>query len=89
MTIRRDDSISGEQAVIISRLNTDGSIHYMLIVYTLTGENRDARAKLAGRFVLSEDESTVYAARILDGITEEQVRNSFHIIYSEWSTGSL
>lgn len=89
LTIRRDDSISGEQAVIISRLNTDGSIHDMLIVYTLTGENRDARAKLAGRFVLSEDESTVYAARILDGITEEQVRNSFHIIYSEWSTGSL
>ena len=89
LTVRRDDSISGERSVIISRLNIDGSISDMLVIYTITGENRHDRAKLAGRFVLSKDDTTVYAAKILNGITEEEVKNSFHIIYSEWSTGSV
>ena len=86
LTIRRDDSISGERAVIISRLNTDGSINDLLVIYTITGENRVNRAEIAGRFVLTKDDSTVYAAKILGGVTEDEVRNNFHIIYSEWST---
>lgn len=86
LTIRRDDSISGERAVIISRLNTDGSINDLLVIYTITGENRENRAEIAGRFVLTKDDSTVYAAKILGGVTEDEVRNNFHIIYSEWST---
>lgn len=86
LTIRRDDSISGERSVVISRLNTDGSVNDLLVIYTLTGENREDRAKLAGRFTLTKDDSTVYAAKILGGISEDEVRNNFHIIYSEWST---
>lgn len=89
LTVRREDSVSGERSVVISRLNTDGSIHDLLVIYTLTGENRSDRSRISGRFVISEEESTIYAAKILGGVTEDEVKESFHIIYSEWSTGSV
>lgn len=89
LTVRRDDSIAGERAVILSRVSADGSINDLLTIYTLTGDNRSERAQIAGRFVILEEDSTVYAARIAAGITEEEVRENFKIIYAEWSTGSV
>lgn len=89
LTVRRDDSIAGERAVILSRVSADGSINDLLTIYTLTGDNRMERAQIAGRFVIVEEDSTVYAARITTGTTEEEVRENFKIIYAEWSTGSV
>jgi len=89
LTIRRDDSLSGERSVIISRLNADGSINDMLILYTISGDNRVNRASQDGRFILTQDDSLVYAAKILNGITEDDVKNNFHIIYSEWGNGPV
>ena len=43
LTVRRDDSVSGERAVILSRLRSDGSLEDYVAVYAITGENR-ARA---------------------------------------------
>lgn len=77
------------RAVILSRVSADGSINDLLTIYTLTGDNRSERAQIAGRFVILEEDSTVYAARIAAGITEEEVRENFKIIYAEWSTGSV
>lgn len=89
LTIRRDDSLSGERSVIISRLNTDGSVNDMLILYTISGDNRISRATQDGRFILTQDDSTVYAAKILNGIAEDDVKSNFHIIYSEWGNGPV
>lgn len=94
LTIRRDDGASGEQAVVFSALDADtGEIIDFLKIYTLTGENRHDRAHQGARFVLVEDSTTIYAARILDTqalqVTEEEVRSHFSVIVSEWMSGAL
>ena len=90
LTVRRDDSTSGEHAVILSRLRSDGSLEDYVAVYAITGENRYERSKLENRFLLQEEGTTVYAAEILDGKTEENtIRSRFHVIYTDWSSGSV
>ena len=90
LTVRRDDSVSGERAVILSRLRSDGSLEDYVAIYAITGENRYERSKLENRFLLQEEGTTVYAAEILDGKTEENtIRSRFHVIYTDWSSGSV
>lgn len=90
LTVRRDDSVSGERAVILSRLRSDGSLEDYAAVYAITGENRYERARLDNRFLLQEEGTTVYAAKILDGKTDENtIRSRFHVIYTDWSSGSV
>ena len=90
LTVRRDDSVSGERAVILSRLRSDGSLEDYVAVYAITGENRYERARLDNRFLLQEEGTTVYAAKILDGKTDENtIRSRFHVIYTDWSSGSV
>ena len=90
LTVRRDDGIPGERAVILSRLGTDGKVNDFLTIYTITGENRSDRARLGDRFVLLEDNATIYAAQILNGsLTQDDVTARFSRIYTEWSSGSV
>lgn len=90
LTVRRDDSVSGERAVILSRLRSDGSLEDYVAVYAITGENRYERARLDNRFLLQEEGTTVYAAKIPDGKTDENtIRSRFHVIYTDWSSGSV
>ena len=90
LTVRRDDSVSGERAVILSRLRSDGSLEDYVAVYAITGENRYERARLDNRFLLQEEGTTVYAAKLLDGKTDENtIRSRFHVIYTDWSSGSV
>lgn len=90
LTVRRDDSVSGKRAVILSRLRSDGSLEDYVAVYAITGENRYERARLDNRFLLQEEGTTVYAAKILDGKTDENtIRSRFHVIYTDWSSGSV
>ena len=90
LTVRRDDSIPGERAVILSRLGTDGNVNDLLIIYTITGENRSDRAKLGDRFILLEDNATIYAAQVLDdSLTQEATAARFNRIFTEWSSGSV
>ena len=90
LTVRRDSSVYGEHAVTLSRLGSDGSVNDLLTIYTLTGENRTDRAAIDGRFILREEESTIYACRIeLETLQERQVENMFHIIYADWGFGSV
>ena len=79
------EDVAGERAVTFS-VGGQG----MLVIYTLTGENRLDRAASDGRFVLSQNEATVYAAMLLPGggeLTEEDIQNSFNLIHAEWQTG--
>jgi len=90
LTVRRDDTIPGERAVILSRLGNDGAINDLLAVYAITGENRSERAKLSGRFVLEESASTVFVGEVLgEGIDKSGIESRFHVIYTEWSAGSI
>ena len=91
ITISRTDSVSGERAVVFSRWNgAEKEPTPFLVIYKLTGPNRSIRAAQAGRFVLSEDDSTIYAASLLGGrwdcgLDEAGVRDRFHRTTSGWN----
>lgn len=86
LKVTAGEDIPGEASARFSkRLGDD-----LFVIYTLTGENRLDRAAAEGRFILAEEETTVYAAEILsDDVTEEEILESFNLIYSEWQTGDL
>ena len=84
--MRRVDDVPGERAVILSRLDPGGSINDLIVIYTITGENRSERARFEGRFVLLEESSTVYSAQILTpDMDPETISSCFHRIYSDWN----
>ena len=58
ITLRREDSVSGERAVIFSVWRGENlPPEDFLIIYALSGENREDKAKRDGRFILlTEDE---------------------------------
>jgi len=92
LSVRREEGlVSGERVVVLSKVEPKtGRIRDLLAVYTLTGENRRERAQLPGRVLLLDDSTTLYAAELLSPsavFTEEEVKNSFRLIYSEWMTG--
>lgn len=92
LTVRREDTVYGERAVVLSRYDPDsGSVADLVTIYTLTGENRHDRAEVGGRFVLRQDSTTVYAAKLAAGsdLSREELEDLFNIIYSEWHTGAL
>ena len=64
----------------------------LMIVYALTGQNREEQATINNRIVLHRTESTIYAADLEPasanyGITKEGLINSFHLILEDWKTG--
>lgn len=91
VTAVRDDSISnrGERAVIFY-FRSGGEYQPFLAIYRLTGNNRQARANLPGRFTLYSDSSTIYCAQLdpsvwACGTDETDLLQRFSIITAEWS----
>lgn len=65
-----------------------------LRITAITGSNRENRAVRGGRFNLSRQQETFYAAELLEanaswayGVTEDEVREAFSLIAAEWSMG--
>lgn len=61
-------------------------------IYALTGRNRDTEASEQNRFALSRGDQVVYAAKLetgsaMYGITEEYLRNNFHLIRMDLKSG--
>jgi hypothetical protein len=97
LTVRRADSLYGERALVFSFVGEggDGAAHDFMKVYTLSGENREERARLAGRFRLLEEGDKIYAAELYgEGMAypwapdEDIVKKSFNRIYSDWLMGA-
>lgn len=96
LTVRREDFVRGERAVVFSLLDPEtGAMEDVLRIFTLSGDNRYARARLTGRFVLSDEGATIYAAALYDppeGFPpvpeKDEIISSFRQIYSDWITGS-
>lgn len=94
LTVRREDVVDGERTVVLSKMEPEtGHITDYLAVYKLTGDNRRDRARLGSRFVLLEDEATIYCARFIkseDGgdnaVSEEDIAAGFKLIQTEWMT---
>ncbi len=95
ITVRRVDSGAGERTLMFSYYSGTGEPVDFLLIHTISGENRDERSKLSGRFILKYSGDTVYAATITQeaeklplSISQEKINAGFHIIYSDWKTGS-
>ena len=61
-------------------------------VYVLTGSEQDTQAAEQNRFILHQGDDVVYACKLgmasgIYGITEDQLMNSFHLIYQDWKSG--
>ena len=91
ITLKRDDSVSGERGVVFYHWNgQEEEPTPFLVIYKLTGGNRTIRAAQGGRFILAEDDSTIYAASLLAnkwdcGLDEAGVRDRFRRTSSGWS----
>ena len=85
-TVRREDAVSGERAIIFSLMGESISdLTDVLAVYTLSGDNKEERARIGDRFIISTEGSKIYAAEILLGaeISADAVRERFGLIYTE------
>lgn len=95
ITVRDQIVLSSERAVVVSLAEKDGGARDFLVIYTVTGDNREERASSGRRFILRHEEDRIYAAAILpaaDGdfpidVDRDTVREGFNILYSEWVTG--
>ena len=65
-----------------------------LRIIALTGSNREVQATRGGRFILSRQSEIIYTAELLDanssweyGLTEDEVREAFSLITTEWTAG--
>ncbi len=97
ITIRREDSDTGERAVVFSRWNGEyKAVTDFLVVYAISGASRDELASRPGRLILYSGAEVTYAAKLL--LTKEdwslapddaQLRRSFGLIYSDWISGSI
>lgn len=96
ITVRRQDTVYGERAIVFSRaLGEDKPVEDFLVIYSLSGENREERAVIDERFVIVAEEETIYAAEILVPLTDfeltinrQLIISNFYIIYSDWITGA-
>lgn len=82
-----------EMAVTLSAMQ-DSQLTDFLRIYTITGENREAKAVSGNRFVLSRQSGTIYAAEFLAGnetwkygLSTERLRSMFNLITTEWQAG--
>lgn len=105
ITVQREDVVSGERTLIFSYIDAsymadanvaadDNKPVDFLKIYTLSGDNREDRAKLPGRFTLHELGDTIYAAEILTSladvtVTKAVITENFRLLYSEWATGVM
>ena len=97
ITIRREDRVSGERVVVFSvitdKKDEEGNpvLRDILEIYSLTGDNREDRAKISGRFITAREDEQIFAAQILSGGEEymdrEYVHGNFRLIHTTWLTG--
>jgi hypothetical protein len=93
--VRREDSVPGERTLIFSYpTGRDTAPIDFLKIYTLSGDNKDDRAKLPERFELLVHGDTIYAGEILqegtsNKVTLEQIKNGFRPLYSDWTIGVI
>ncbi len=94
ITVRREDTDTGERAVVFSLWNGEGKdVTDFLIIYAVTGENRSELAGRDGRLTLLSSSETIYVCKLLLARSEwdkmpdlSYLRENFHLIYAEWST---
>ena len=88
-------SISQDETGVTFYIREDGKVPTpFLRISAVTGSNREIKAVRGGRFLLSRQPKTLYAAELLEGndtwqyaITADEVRAAFSLIQTEWIAG--
>ncbi|MDR1216963.1 MAG: hypothetical protein LBJ99_00045, partial [Oscillospiraceae bacterium] len=99
-TVRRENTAPGERALVFSYIydpdESDPRFEDCLRIYTLSGDNKEERSRLPGRFEIISEGNAIYAGQLLPGAaaygpgaTEEEITESFRLIYSEWLSGAV
>ena len=90
ITISRRDQTSGQREVVFSLWNGENKEpEPFLSIYRLTGSNRLIQSTADGRFVLREEESVIYAAKLHEcswdcGMSPDNLLQSFNTIQNSW-----
>lgn len=92
LSIYRKDSFSADERGVVFALwqNSAQTPEPFLVLYKCTGTNQASRAAQNDRTFLFSDASSTYAYELMPqvwdtGLTEEQLRERFHVIRTEWS----
>ena len=89
ITLSRNDTATGQRAVLFSHLDRDGKAsHPFLVIYKFTSQF--SRAETSNRFILREEEDAVYAAAFYNsdwdcGMDSADLQSAFHLIQSSWT----
>ena len=90
LTVSRRNSVSGERAVVFSRwVNENTPPQDFLIIYRLTGDNREARSTMGNRQVLVTQADEIYSFELLTdqwdcGLDKDGILERFNFIKTEW-----
>ena len=87
-------SVSSDEAMVTFLFQDEnGSPQEFLRITAITGSGRESKAARSGRFILSRQAKTIYTAELLEansswkyGVTEDDVREAFSLIDTEWLT---
>ena len=92
VTITRKDTTYGERIITFGYWNESTEVSTpFLNIYTITGDNREARAQMGDRVVLLSADSTIYAAEFVEcdwdcGLTMDDLSlERFHLITTDWN----
>jgi hypothetical protein len=97
VSVRRDDVVSGERAVVFSFIaGENGPYEDFLKIYKLVGDYGEERAKLPGRVTLMTDGAAVYAFELLEppnsfNLTYDEalIKANFRLIYTDWLSSTF
>jgi len=88
---RKDNTVYSERGVVFSLWRGEYTEPIpFLVIYRLTGDNRESRGQIGNRFILETQSDAVYAAEFLDygwdcGVDEQELRERFYLIKTTWS----
>lgn len=95
VTVRRQSTVSGERTIVFSYAVDEETFVDFLKIYVLSGDNKEDRAKIGERFIITEENSQIFAAEMLKGAEDVDVElsatlieDNFSLIYGEWAQSS-
>lgn len=92
ITIRKADELEGGRGLTFSAWNGAAPAEPIFTIYAFSGEERLDLAQADGRFLLLEQGDTAYSASLgtaqqADMLTQDVLREMFHIIHVDWNSG--
>ncbi len=96
LVMTRQDMTPGERGLVFAvRMEGELAPRDLMVVYTLSGDNRAARAKVNDRITLLSHKNMTVVAELLPGfsgtfwMSQEDLSRRFSFIQQEWSSGEL